>query len=168
MPRPRGIIAGGDFAGVRVEYVKSRRKLRLSGWHGDDAIDPLELTLEEFCSRLNIKVDDMVSSTQCLILAGSSGSRDLAVTFSSEAEARQEFSEIRLGRTPGASYAWGELLSLLPTGKLKQMCWFGLDRPAGRAPRIDGLDDGGAPAQATVAIGRRLWGSTSRKRKRSR
>jgi hypothetical protein len=55
MAEPKRLTTGGRYSGVRVEYVKRRRILYLSGWYDDCAgIEGQEFSLAEFFKALGI------------------------------------------------------------------------------------------------------------------
>lgn len=49
--------------GIRIEYVKSRRVVRIYGWTGNVGLhDPVEIELGVFCRRLGISAKDVAKS----------------------------------------------------------------------------------------------------------
>ena len=140
MGRAKRLGAGTRQDGLAIEYVRTRKVVRLLGWLYGDAIDPVEIPVDELCSRLGIDPRDVGKPHNYLLFAGShrqpaGGLRDLVGTYDSEEEAWAAFRELRQGH-PSAQ-GWGELAAIDGMGQVNQLAWFGLhpatDEPA--APR---------------------------------
>ena len=148
--RPRAIEAGDDTAGVRLEYIRSRRVLRLGGWHsGGRKIEPVELPASMLLPELGIAPDELRVSPVYLLLAGvrePQGRRVRRVTtaFANELEARQAFRRLRAADPVPAE--WAELLALDIACRLSPLCWFGDpgDQPGARLAVGDTAPSGGA------------------------
>ena len=158
--RSRAIEAGDGTAGVRLEYVRSRRVLRLGGWHsGGSQIGPVELPVARLLPRLGIAPDELGAPAVYLLLAGvreSRGRRVRRVTtaFPSELEARQAFRRLRTGEPLAAE--WAELFALDISCQLRPLGWFGDgdDAPGGR---LAVGDDALAGPSESAPSGRRRW-----------
>jgi hypothetical protein len=58
MTAPKAILIESDFKinGIQITYVKSKKLIRVFGWHGSTGLmDIYEISLQEFCERLGIK-----------------------------------------------------------------------------------------------------------------
>ena len=56
MGRPRTVEAGDAEAGARVEYIRSRRVVRVGAWHsGGREVSPVEIPTGHFLSALGIE-----------------------------------------------------------------------------------------------------------------
>jgi len=65
MGKPRNITIGGRYEGIAIEYVKSRKVIRISGWFDTWAgIPGAEIPLAEFCERLGITLRDLPEEAQ--------------------------------------------------------------------------------------------------------
>ena len=59
MAEPKSILIESDWKsnGIKITYVKSKNLIRVFGWHGCTGLmDTFEITLEDFCERLGIKL----------------------------------------------------------------------------------------------------------------
>lgn len=54
--KPAAVEYGDDDCGVKIEYVNSRGRIRVTVWRGDDQVDRGEMTLEDFIQRLDVDV----------------------------------------------------------------------------------------------------------------
>lgn len=122
MGRTRDITAGG----IRIEYVKGRRALRLTASNGDG---PVEMPLAVLVERLDIDRRHLVPQPRLLLFAGRHnelrrGAGDLAGWFECEDEAMAAFREIRAGRSDGDG--WAELVTLERGPRPAVRAWFGL------------------------------------------
>jgi len=55
MGEPKSIIFGDASSGIGVEFVKSRRVIRVHGWYDElVGIEAHEITLVDFCRKLGI------------------------------------------------------------------------------------------------------------------
>ena len=165
-PRSRSIEAGDTTAGARLEYVPSRRVLRLGGWHsGGSEIEAVELPASTLLPELGIAPDELGAAPVYLLLAGIRDSRTSGIgratlAFSSEPEARQAFRRLRAGEPLPTE--WAELFALDIACRLRRLCWFG--EPADVRP--GGLADYHAALAVTTAsapLGRRRWASRGRR-----
>lgn len=159
-PRSRAIEAGDGTAGARLEYIRSRRALRLGGWHsGGTEIPPVELPAATLLPRLGIAPDELGAAALYLLLAGgrhgvAPGPRRTTTGFASEVEARDAFRRLRTDDSVPA--VWAELFALDITGGLKLLCWFGEPGETASAP----LPDAGATlvgADVPARSQRRRW-----------
>ncbi|MGI8984791.1 MAG: hypothetical protein ACR2HM_09720 [Acidimicrobiales bacterium] len=140
--------------GLAIEYVRTRRVVRLLGWLYGDAIEPVEIPVDELCSRLGIDPREVGTPHNFLLFAGShrhpaGGLRDLVGTYDSEEEAWDAFRRLRQGH-PSAQ-GWGELAAIDGSGQVNQLAWFGLhpatdEAPAARRHPLRRLATGEPPA----------------------
>ncbi|MDQ6725783.1 MAG: hypothetical protein M3256_02035 [Actinomycetota bacterium] len=134
MSKPAVVTWGTAAAGVRVEYVKGRRVLRLAPGH--DVTDSVEVPLDEFCRGLGIDVAQLAPPQRYMLFAGvgnepGGSSRHVVANFRDEETARQAFRALRLGHSQPAD--WAEVAVVEPSGGLRQLCWFGTPwGPGGR------------------------------------
>lgn len=130
MGRARRISGTTGSTGLAVEYVKSRRMLRLLGsWRGEE-LAPVEIPVDRLCEELSIDPRDLGSPESYLLFAGvhgrsAGGMRDLVGTFATEDEGRQAFTRLRV-QHPSIS-GWAELTAIDGFGRIRQVCWFGLN-----------------------------------------
>lgn len=129
MTRARSIEAGDATAGVRVEYVKTRRVVRLGGWHGGGReMRPLEVPASRFLDELGIEPEELNAAPAFLVLAAvqdypGRGFRHLAAAFPSEITARELFLRLRADhQRPGE---WAQVVALDARCRLVPVCWFG-------------------------------------------
>jgi hypothetical protein len=128
-----------------VQYVKSRRVLRLAG--GEDGTTWIEVPLEDFCASLGIDVRQLAPPQRYLLFAGvghaaGRSSRHVAAAFGDEQGARAAFRALRLGHAEPDD--WAEVASVEPSGRLRRLCWFG-------TPADPGARDAGRSILATLA-----------------
>jgi hypothetical protein len=129
-----------------MEYVRSRKVVRLLGWVRDEAIEPVEIPVDELCARLGIDPRDVVAPQRFLLFSGShrrplGGRRDLTATFDSEEKAWAAFRELR--QSHPALQGWAELAVIDSTGQVNQLAWFGMAPVTDSG--IDPDDGSGAP-----------------------
>jgi len=129
MGRAKRLGAGTRDAGLAIEYVRTRKVVRLLGWLHDESIEAVEIPVERLCEGLGIDPCDMGAPQRYLLFAGShrrpaGGLRDLVGTFDSEDAAWAAFREMRQGH-PSAQ-GWAELAGIDAMGQLNQVAWFGL------------------------------------------
>jgi len=129
MGRAKRLGAGSRNAGLAIEYVRTRRVVRLLGWLHDEPIEPVEIPVEELCRRLGIEPGDIGVPRRYLLFAGShrrtaGGLRDLVGTFDSEESAWAAFRELRQHHP--SVQGWAELATIDQMGHVNQMAWFGL------------------------------------------
>lgn len=129
MGRAKRLGAATRRNGLAIEYVRTRRVVRLLGWLYGDAIEPVEIPVAELCSRLGIDPRDVGTPHNFLLFAGShrhpaGGLRDLVATFDSAEEAWDAFRRLREAH-PSAQ-GWGELAAIDGAGQVDQLAWFGL------------------------------------------
>jgi hypothetical protein len=158
-----GFPCGDGPTRVGVEFVKSRRVLRLFGWcdHHEGRVTPAEVPLRSFLEQVGVPDEALGLSPRFLLFAGShrrprGGYRDLVAGFDAEDRAREVFRRLRLTRQPDLD--WAELVALEPGGRLKPLCWFGV-RAAAVEPHPGGWalgdDPPPAPAPHTEVTSRR-------------
>lgn len=136
MGRAKRLGTGTPNAGLAIEYVRSRKVVRLLGWRDGDPIEPVEIPVNELCQRLGIDPREVVKPHNYLLFAGShrqpaGGLRDLVAAFDSEGEAWAAFRELR--QIHPAAQGWGELAAIDGQGQVNQLAWFGLH------PATDGM-----------------------------
>ncbi len=129
MGRAKRLGSGTRRAGLAIEYVRSRKVVRLLGWLYDEPIEPVEIPVGELCQRLGIDPHDLGASYHYLLFAGShrragGGLRDLVGTFDSEEQAWQAFRQLR--QTQPSAQGWAELAAIDGFGQVTQIAWFGL------------------------------------------
>src|SRR3954469_2607072 len=160
--RPRAIETGDETAGVRLEYVRSRRVLRLGGWHsGGSEIEPVEVAAATLLPELGIAADELGAAPVYLLLAGvreprTNAVRRATVAFPREPEARHAFRRLRTGEPIAAE--WAELFALDIGCQLQRLCWFGepANPPAAAlAEYRAALAEGAASASTSFARWRR-------------
>ncbi|MDQ3898255.1 MAG: hypothetical protein M3326_13595 [Actinomycetota bacterium] len=159
MGRAKRLGAGNKRGGLAIEYVRSRKVVRVLGWVGDEPMEPMEIPIDELCGRLGIDPRDVVAPHRYLLFAGShghpgGGRRDLAATFDSEEKAWAAFQELRNAHP--ALEQWGELVAIDGSGQVNQLAWFGLhqvkdrgDETPDREPRRRRLLAGSADEAPT-------------------
>jgi len=60
MSKLKQIIVGDSNAGVRIEYIKSRKMIYVGGWYDTVCgIGGEEIPLAEFCKQLDITANDI-------------------------------------------------------------------------------------------------------------
>lgn len=126
--------AGTRDAGLAIEYLRTRKVVRLLGWVSDEVIDPVEIPLEELCPRLDMDPRSLGAPLLFLLFAGTQspsggGLRDLVRTFDAPEKAWVAFRELRQAHAsvPG----WAQLATIDPRGRVRQLAWYGLDADAG-------------------------------------
>ena len=129
MGRAKRLGSGTTRGGVAIEYVRARKVLRLLGWVGEEAIEPVEIPVDQLCVRLGIDPRDVVAPHRFLLFAGShrrpgGGRKDLVATFDSEEKAWAAFRERR--QSHPALQGWAELAAIDSQGQVHQLAWFGL------------------------------------------
>ncbi len=129
MGRARRISTTGAGSGLAVEYVKSRRVLRLLGRLRGEELPPLEIPVDQLCDHLCIEPRQLGWPETYLLFAGVHGApggglRDLVGTFPSEEEGRLAFSRVR--QQHPSMRGWAELAAVDGFGRVRQVCWFGL------------------------------------------
>ena len=134
MGKPKELIPGDGAPWVRIQYVKYRQVLRLTGV-ADDGLDPIEIPLSTLFTRLAIEPGDLDTPVRYLLFAGvhsrpRRGTSDLVGAFHSEADARQAFTDLRRERPD--TEGWAELAVLDHRGRCSRLAWFGHDEHAGR------------------------------------
>ncbi|MDQ4069255.1 MAG: hypothetical protein M3203_07265 [Actinomycetota bacterium] len=130
MGRAKRMGAETPDRGLAIEYVRTRKVVRLLGWLDGESIEPVEFPVDELCERLGIDRRDLVPPQRFLLFAGShrrrgGGRRDLVATFDSEEKAWAAFRELRQGHP--ALHGWAELASIDSLGQVNQLAWFGLN-----------------------------------------
>lgn len=162
MASPRAIRTGNTTAGVLVEYVRTRRVLRLGGWHsGGRQIQPVEVPTSAFLTRLGIGPDELGAVPAYVLQASvqdrrGGGLRHVIAAFPAELEARQAFRALRAEHSRPEE--WAQVLTLDARCHLERLCWFGEPGQIG----LDGRDPGVTPARARRWGPRRVRGSAGR------
>jgi hypothetical protein len=125
--KPRRIAGEAQGAEFRIEYVRSRRVVRVVASHCGKKLPALELGLEEFWNELGIDAAELARERRFLLFAGSGspagGTRDLVAHFTSENDARRAFWRLLQRKSP--PYRWAEVATLDAAGRMRQLCWFG-------------------------------------------
>ncbi len=129
MGRAKRVVAGTRSTGLAIEYVRTRKLVRILGWLAEEPITPVEIPLDELSRRLGIDPRDFGAPQRYLLFAGShrqpaGGLRDLVGTFDSEDKAWAAFRSLRQAH-PSAQ-GWAELATIDGTGQVNQLAWFGL------------------------------------------
>ena len=164
MGRANRLSAETGTSGVAVEYVRSRRILRLLGHCRGEQLPPVEIPVDRLCEELAIPPRDLGSPETFLLFAGERGAaggglRDLVGIFATEEQGRGAFAGLRV-QHPAAG-GWAELAAIDGFGRIRQLCWFG-DQPI---PAHPGGRSGEVPAIAeTGRVLRRLVGVAGERR----
>jgi hypothetical protein len=150
MGRAKRLGAGTRSAGLAIEYVRTRKVVRLLGWLYDEPIEPVEIPVAELSQRLGIDPRDLGASCHYLLFAGShrhpaGGLRDLVGTFDSEDQAFAAFQALRAAHP--STQGWAELAAIDGMGQVNQLAWFGL-HPA-TEPDDDASGTGIRPVHAS-------------------
>lgn len=146
MGRPKRLEGGTRNSGLAIEYVRTRKVLRLVGWMAETPIAPVDIPLDELCPGLGISPHDLGAPHHYMLFAGShrqpaGGLRDLVGTFDNEDDAWAAFRELRLAHP--STQGWAELATIDWSGHIHQLAWFGLhqagsgdDAPAEKSPPV--------------------------------
>jgi hypothetical protein len=139
MGKAKRLGSGSPEAGLALEYVRTRKVVRLLGWLHTESLEPVEVPVDQFCRRLGIDPRDLGAPRHYLLFAGSharprGGLRDLAGTFSSEERAWAAFRALRQAQPAGQG--WAELAAVDALGQVNQMGWFGLHRATDAAVEV--------------------------------
>jgi hypothetical protein len=167
MGTPRRVSTTTADSGLAVEYVKSRRVLRLLGHHRGQDLPELEIPIDRLCEELAIEPRQLGSPETLLLFAGVQGDaggglRDLVGTFATEEEGRRAFARLR--EQHPALGGWAELAAVDGFGRVRQIRWFGVGQHPGTAPRRRGAS-GDVVAMANRRQGlRRLIGVPGERR----
>jgi hypothetical protein len=151
MGRPKRLATGSRAAGVALEYVRTRKVVRVVGWVQDEPIEGLEVPVDELCEQLGIDPRDMGAPSRYLLFAGShsrpaGGLRDLVGSFTTDGKAWAAFRALREGHP--ATQGWAELAVVDGLGQVHQLAWFGLH------PAAEPGADAPAPPPAASALAR--------------
>lgn len=127
------VVFGEDESPVLVDYVKSRRTLRIRV--GNIAS---EMPLGELFSRLDVDGTELAPARRYLLFgavgAALGGVGDLVGVFGSEQDARRAFVDLRQeGRLRSG---WAELCQIDLRGRVSILCSFGRDRPLRWRPEL--------------------------------
>ena len=141
MGRAKRVVAGTRNAGLAIEYVRTRKVVRVLGWRSNEPIEPVEIPIGELSQRLGIDPRELGAPQHFLLFAGShrrpgGGLRDLVGTFDSEEKAWAAFRELRQAHP--SVQRWAELATVDALGQVTQLAWFGLHSatdPADDRPR---------------------------------
>ena len=125
MGKPRNIVAAGPSGRVRIEYIESRRTLRVDAADGGG---PVEVPLTRLIDGLGIDRRDLAGASRHLLFAGSHdapgrGADDLVGSFDSMADGRAAFREMRGTRSDDEG--WAQLVTLNGGGRPTVVAWFG-------------------------------------------
>ncbi len=141
MGRARSVSTTNATSGLGVEYVKSRRVVRLVGHLRGEELEPVEIPVDRLCEELAIEPRDLGSPETYLLFAGEQqaargGLRDLVGTFPSEEEGRRAFAGLRVQHP--AARGWAELAAIDGFGRIRQICWFGMgaDQAVAAGPQV--------------------------------
>lgn len=146
MGKPRSIQTGDGTAGARIEYIRSRRILRLGGWHDKNHdIEPMEVPAGRFLADLGIEPGELGAAPIYLLVGGlrdrpRSAIRHVVLAFPSELEGRHEFRLLRARHQQPDE--WARLVTVDARCRVVALCWFG-----------EGAVEADAPAPAV--LGRR-------------
>lgn len=140
MSRPAQLSIGSGEEAIGLEYVKSRRVLRVqpAGAPGRGGRRPRrprgerEVPLHLVFDRLGIDAAELAPAAHYLLFAAPAGrprggTGDLVRVFTCEETARAAFRAVRL---QSGGQGWAELAALDAAGRLRRLCWFAPD-PAG-------------------------------------
>lgn len=157
MGRASRLGGGTRSSGLAIEYVRTRKVVRLLGWRADAPIEPVEFPVEELRDTLGITALDLGAAQQFLLFAGShsrpaGGLRDLVGTFGSEEPAWAAFRERRQAHP--STQGWAELAVIDGLGHVTQMAWFGLHRALGPCEGTPAARDDLAGRSRTRALRR--------------
>ena len=149
MGRSKRLEGGTRTTGLAVEYVRTRKVLRLVGWMAETPIPPVEIPVDQLCPSLGISPHELGAPHHYMLFAGShhrpaGGLRDLVGTFDNEDDAWAAFRELRLAHP--STQGWAELATIDWTGHIQQLAWFGLHQA--------GSDDE-APVEKSPPVPRR-------------
>jgi len=131
MGRPKRLGGGNRGTGLAIEYVRTKKVVRLLGWFADTPIEPVEIPVGELCHSLGLSPSELGAPQHFLLFAGShhrplGGLRDLVGTFDVEDDAWAAFRELRQAHP--SSQGWAELATIDGSGHVNQLAWFGLHR----------------------------------------
>lgn len=129
MARSKRLEGGTRTTGLAIEYVRTRKVLRLVGWTSETPIAPVEIPVDQLCPSLGISPEDLGAPQRYMLFAGShyrpaGGLRDLVGTFDNDEDAWAAFRELRLAHP--STQGWAELAMMDTTGHIQQLAWFGL------------------------------------------
>ena len=145
MGKAKRLGVGTRDSGLAIEYIRTRKVVRLLGWSRREPIEPVEIPLGQLCRQLGIDPNDVGAPRHYLLFAGShrrpgGGLRDLVGTYHSEEKAWDAFRGLRQGH-PSVG-GWAQLASIDGLGQLNHLAWFGL-HAAPEAPRAARRHGGG-------------------------
>jgi hypothetical protein len=129
MGRAKRLSGGTCSTGLAIEYVRTRKVVRILGWMAEAPIQPVEIPVRQLCHDLGIDPGDLGAPQHFLLFAGShhrtaGGLRDLVGTFDDEVAAWAAFQDLRQAHPSRAG--WAELAMIDARGHLTQLAWFGL------------------------------------------
>jgi hypothetical protein len=161
MTKPRAIVSQQGSTSVRIEYVKCRGTLRLTGWRErGPSLEPVEVGLPAMVELLDIDPADIGADAWYLLFGGREGearggANDLLGAYRSGAEGRAKFLELQQVRAAGGG-GWAELVMLHPSGQLKRVSWFGERTSPWGAADFDVVEPAADPPVSRLR--RRLFG----------
>lgn len=129
MGRPRSIQTGDGQGGARLEYIRTRRMLRLGGWReGRGEIAPIEVPALRFLADLGIEPDDLGATPLFVIVGGvrdqpRGAVRHVILAFASELEARRRFRRLRARHHEPDE--WARLVTVDARCRVTPLSWFG-------------------------------------------
>jgi len=140
MGQPKRLGSGTSRAGLAIEYVRTRKVVRLRGWQDGEAIDPVEIPVGDLCRHLGIAPKELGAPTRYLLFSGQQGvpgggTGDLTGTFASEDAAWSAFRALR--QTHPSAGAWAELASIDGSGHVGRIAWFGLPQAGTGQPTME-------------------------------
>lgn len=139
MSTPASIVLSDGIGGIRVQYVRTRRILRLTAWSGSGVeVTAVELPLSHLLRELRVEPEDVKAPRRYLLFAGlhavpTQGADHLVAAYDDEVPARRAFDDLRAARAQGSG--WAELTVLDANGRLQRLGWFGKE-PAVRPKRL--------------------------------
>lgn len=160
MRRPVDTIESNELQGMRVEYVRSRQILRLSGPEVA-AADSLEIPLSGLIRRLGLETPAS-PRVRYLLFGGlhtqerTGGTSNIVGVFNCESRARQAFVELRHQRTD--CEGWAELAAVNGNGRVTVISWFGIEpRTKSAGPRLRADASAGWPEASRENRKPRSW-----------
>lgn len=125
MGKPKNIVAASPSGRLRIEYIESRRVLRVSAGEGGG---PVEVPLARLIDGLGIDRRDFAPPPRLLLFAGrhdepQGGAGDLVGCYECEADGRAAFRDVRATRSD--QEGWAQLVVLHGGRRPTVVAWFG-------------------------------------------
>src|SRR5215211_5344408 len=104
MSKPKTMVSQQGSTSVRIEYVKYRRILRLTGWRErGPALEPVEVDLPAMLETLQVDPADLGAAAWYLLFAGREGElrggvHDLLGAYRCPDEGKARFLELQQAR----------------------------------------------------------------------